>query len=52
MNSEGRIELPIEVRKRLGLRPGDSVQFEEGESGEYILRPKAGSLMALKGFER
>ncbi len=50
VTSKGQITIPVEVRKKLGLKPGDRVRFVEGENGEYILRPKTGSIMALKGF--
>ena len=50
VTSKGQITIPAEVRKKLGLKPGDRVRFIEGENGEYILRPKTGSIMNLKGF--
>lgn len=49
VTSKGQITIPVEVRKKLGLKPGDRVNFYEGEHGEYILRPKTGSLKDLKG---
>ena len=50
ITSKGQITIPIEVRKKLGLKPGDRVRFVEGENGEFILKPKTGSLMDLKGM--
>jgi AbrB family looped-hinge helix DNA binding protein len=50
VTSKGQITIPVEVRKKLGLKPGDHVRFIEGENGEYILRPKTRSIMDLKGF--
>ena len=50
VTSKGQITIPAEVRKKLGLKPGDRVRFIEGEHGEYILRPKTGSIMDMKGF--
>lgn len=50
VTSKGQITIPAEVRKKLGLKPGDRVRFIEGERGEYILRPKTGSILDLKGF--
>ena len=41
ITSKGQITIPSEVRKKLGLKPGDRVSFVEGEHGEYILKPKA-----------
>lgn len=50
ITSKGQITIPIEIRKKLGLKPGDRVRFVEGENGEFILKPKTGSIMELKGF--
>ena len=52
VTSKGQITIPLEVRKKLGIKPGDRVRFIEGEKGEFILKPKAGSIMDLKGFAR
>jgi AbrB family looped-hinge helix DNA binding protein len=49
VTSKGQITIPIEVRKKLGLKPGDRVSFVEGEHGEMILKPKSGSIMDLEG---
>ncbi|MGA2217438.1 MAG: AbrB/MazE/SpoVT family DNA-binding domain-containing protein [Terracidiphilus sp.] len=50
ITSKGQITIPVEVRKKLGLKTGDRVGFIENENGEYILKPKTGSIMALKGI--
>lgn len=50
VTSKGQITIPIEVRKKLGLKPGDRVRFIEGENGEYILKPKTRSIMDLCGI--
>lgn len=52
VTSKGQITIPIEVRKKLGLKAGDRVRFVEGRNGEFILKPKSGSLMDLKGCVR
>jgi AbrB family looped-hinge helix DNA binding protein len=52
VTSKGQITIPLEVRKKLGIKPGDRIRFVEGENGEYILRPKTGSIMDLKGFAK
>ncbi len=49
VTSKGQITIPIQVRKKLGLKPGDRVLFEESESGEIVLKPKTGSIMDLRG---
>jgi len=49
MTSKGQITIPVKVRKALGLKPGVRVDFYEVEDGEYVLRPKTGSIMEMKG---
>jgi antitoxin PrlF len=39
VSSKGQITLPREVRKRLGIGPGDEVEFLE-ENGRYFLKKK------------
>lgn len=43
----GRITLPYNVRKELGLKPGDSVDFVEIEKGRFAIRCGGQSLMKL-----
>jgi AbrB family looped-hinge helix DNA binding protein len=50
VTSKGQITIPVEVRNKLGLRPGDKVSFIEGENGEYIFKPKTGSIMDMEGI--
>jgi AbrB family looped-hinge helix DNA binding protein len=38
----GRITLPPDVRKQLGLRTGDSVEFVEIGNGRFAIAPGAG----------
>ncbi len=40
----GRITLPPNVRKQLGLRTGDSVEFVEIGNGRFAIAPGAGSI--------
>jgi AbrB family looped-hinge helix DNA binding protein len=49
MTSKGQITIPIDLRKKLGLKAGVQVRFIEGENGEIILRPKTGSIRSLEG---
>ena len=37
ITSKGQITLPKEVRRRLGIGPGDEVEFVE-ESGKFVLK--------------
>jgi AbrB family looped-hinge helix DNA binding protein len=50
VTSKGQITIPAEVRKDLGLKTGDQVSFIKGENGEYILKPKTGSIMDMEGI--
>jgi AbrB family looped-hinge helix DNA binding protein len=43
----GRITLPPQVRKELGLKIGDSVDFVEIEKGRFAIKPGAESMMDL-----
>ena len=49
VTSKGQITIPAEVRKKLGLKPGDRVRFVESENGEFIMKPNTGSIMDLRG---
>jgi AbrB family looped-hinge helix DNA binding protein len=44
----GRITLPSNVRKELGLKIGDSVDFVEIEKGRFAITPGAESAMDLE----
>ena len=44
----GRITLPPQVRKELGLKTGDSVDFVEIEKGRFSIKPGAESMMDLE----
>lgn len=48
LSSKGQVTIPLEVRKKLGLREGDKVEFVS-EKGQIILRPVRG---AENPFER
>jgi AbrB family looped-hinge helix DNA binding protein len=50
LSSKGQITIPVEVRKKLGLKTGDRIGFIENENGEFVLKPKTGSIMNLKGI--
>ncbi len=38
ISSKGQITVPVEIRKRLGVKPGDRVHFVI-EDGKTVLRP-------------
>ncbi len=45
----GRITLPSHVRKQLGLKTGDSVDFVEIEKGRFAITPGAESIPESAG---
>jgi AbrB family looped-hinge helix DNA binding protein len=44
----GRITLPSQVRKNLGLKTGDSVDFVEMDNGRFAICPRIGSAFDLE----
>ena len=52
ITSKGQITIPIEIRRRLGLRSGDRLEFLFGSDGEVIVRPKRVRLESLFGILR
>lgn len=40
LTSKGQITLPIEIRKRYGLRAGDTLEFLMEEQGAILMVPK------------
>ena len=49
LTSSGRITLPSQVRRSLGLNAGDQIEFFRQPDGSYVLRPLTGSVLDLKG---
>lgn len=52
LTSEGRITLPVEVRRALKMKPGDRVFFRTSRDGTVILEPLSVDLLSLKGSVR
>ena len=50
VTSKGQITIPVEVRKKLGLKAGDQIDFFEGEGGEISFEPKTGSIKDMEGI--
>jgi antitoxin PrlF len=48
LTSKGQLTLPVEVRKAMGLKPGEKVVFFEGPDGEFTIR-RVGSILELEG---
>ena len=49
ITSKGQITIPVKMRKDLGLKPGVRIDFYKVEDGEYVFRPRNGSIMDLRG---
>ena len=43
LTSKGQVTIPKDVRERLGLRPGDQIEFVEGPQGVHIHKRVPGS---------
>ena len=53
VTSKGRVTIPIDVRARLGLRPGDEIEFVQDRSGFRIRkRVDASPFEPYRGYLR
>jgi antitoxin PrlF len=43
----GRITLPTDIRKQLGLKTGDNVDFIEIEKGRFAICPRTSTVPAV-----
>ena len=50
ITSKGQITIPIEVRRKLDLKPGDRVDFVLDHAGGVRLQPKKAPLASLLGI--
>ena len=50
ITSKGQITIPIEVRRKLGLKAGDQINFFEDGESKYTFQPKTGSIMDMEGI--
>ena len=50
VTSKGQVTIPVDVRTRLGLRPGSRLAFVPTDTGGYEIHPEAGSIKDLKGI--
>ncbi len=41
LTRKGQVTLPVEIRRRLGLKEGDKVAFVEGEHTIEVVRPQS-----------
>ena len=42
ITSKGQVTIPVEIRRELGLRPGDILEIRESPAG-YVLRKYSGA---------
>jgi AbrB family looped-hinge helix DNA binding protein len=38
VTSKGQITVPVEIRRSLGVKPGDKIRFEQQEGGIHVVR--------------
>ncbi len=50
VTSKGQITLPGELRKALGIKPGDRVNFRKTDKGNYELVTKSKTMEDIKGI--
>jgi antitoxin PrlF len=49
VTSKGQVTIPVDVRTKLGLRPGSRLAFVPTETGGYEIHPETASIKELKG---
>ncbi|MBX7245356.1 MAG: AbrB/MazE/SpoVT family DNA-binding domain-containing protein [Candidatus Sumerlaeaceae bacterium] len=49
---KGQLVIPKEIRDRLGLKPGDKLDFLPQESGDILMRPLVQDVSKLRGLLR
>ncbi len=52
MSSKGQTVIPKPIRERLGLRPGDALDFVIQDDGDVVIRPALEDVRRLKGALR
>ena len=50
LTSKGQTSIPKDVRERVGLKPGDRMQFTALSSGAFIVRVKNRSVRDAQGL--
>ncbi len=49
VTSKGQVTIPVEVRTKLGLRPGSRLAFVPTDTGGFEIHLEAASIKDLKG---
>jgi AbrB family looped-hinge helix DNA binding protein len=52
LTSKGQTTIPKEIRDRLGLEPGDKLDFVVEADGRVVLRPATRDVRELRGMLR
>ena len=52
LTSKGQTTIPIEIRKGLGIKPGDKIEFHLLSNGSATMRVKRGTLKDFIGILR
>ncbi|MEX0845605.1 MAG: AbrB/MazE/SpoVT family DNA-binding domain-containing protein [Balneolaceae bacterium] len=50
ITSKGQVTIPKKIREKLGLKPGDKLNFEVNEKGNLEVTPKTYSIMDTAGI--
>jgi AbrB family looped-hinge helix DNA binding protein len=52
MNAQGQVTLPREIRERMGLEPGDMVEFAPGPGRTLVLHLRSQRVRVLGALHR
>lgn len=52
LSTKGQIVIPLEIRRHMGLRPGDRIDFVVADDGSVALRPALLDVRDLRGLLR
>ena len=50
ITNKGQTVIPKAIREKLGLKPGDTIDFIFQENGDILIRPAAQNVRKLKGM--
>jgi antitoxin PrlF len=50
ITSKGQITIPVEIRRQLGLKPGDRIDFVPGPNGDVTIKTKKLPFERLRGI--
>ena len=52
LTSKGRTTIPVDIRERLGIKPGSQIEFHLRSNGSAIMRVRRGTLNDFIGILR